>query len=335
MELASQTPEASSLHPTYHSWPPADCVSVLSPRSTHPIDSGHQYLREPSDTAACSSDLSLITWNIDACSSRRIIRTKLILGSILEQPKRPDIVFLQEVTSDVRSSILDNAKVREAFLVTDAEDRTSFEGVPFANMILLSNERFAFDLESQKEEDRVEGGSKFMLGPVSRVKLPSKYGRCALSVDIIPPFAPSTPTTACRLINVHLDSLGDTLPYRAEQMAIIANLLREPGCGGGLVAGDFNAISPEDHALLEENGLVDAWLTLHGKEGLDGATWGVGVKRRDGLGPGRLDKVAMLGVEAKEMEILRPGLIEVPKPGGDSDYMPCSDHSGLRLRFTA
>ncbi|KAG1768251.1 hypothetical protein EV702DRAFT_979560, partial [Suillus placidus] len=130
-----------------------------------------------------------------------------------------------------------------------------------------------------------ERGEKFMLGPVSRVKLPSKYGRCALSVDIIPP---STPPTTCRLVNVHLDSLGDTLPYRTEQMGILANLLRKPGCGGGLIAGDFNAISPEDHALLDKNGLVDAWVALRGKKGLDGAMWGAGVERHDGLGPGRL-----------------------------------------------
>jgi len=198
-------------------------------------------------------------------------------------------------------------------------------------MTLLSSKRFALDLELQKEEDGVERGEKFMLGLMSRVKLPSKYGRCALSVDIIPP---STPTTAYRLINVHLDSLWDTLPYRTEQMEILANLLREPGCGGGLIAGDFNAISPKDHALLDKNGLVDAWVALHGKKGLDGATWGVGVERHDGLGPGRLDKVAMWGVEAKDMEILRPGLIEVPKPGEDYNYIPCSDHYALRLGFT-
>ena len=284
-----------------------------------------------SQQLALASDFSLTTWNFDAFSPRPVARAKLILGGILEEAKRPDIVFLQEVTSDVRSSILDNSKVREAFLVTDAEDQTSFNGVPFANMTLLSNKRFAFDLESQKEGDGVKGGTKFMLGPVSRVKLPSKYGRCALSVDIV---SPSTPTAACRLINVHLDSLGDTLPYRTEQIEIIANLLREPGCGGGLIAGDFNAISPEDHDLPDKNGLVDAWLALHGKEGLDGFTWGEGVERWDGLGPGRLDKVVMLGIEAKEIEILRPGLIEVPKPGEDSDYIPYSDHYGLRLRFT-
>jgi len=79
---------------------------------------------------------------------------------------------------------------------------------------------------------------------------------------------------------------------------------------------------------------VDAWVALRGKKGLDGATWGVEVERHDGLGPGRLDKVVMLGVEAKDMEILRPGLSEVPKPGEDSEYIPCSDHYGLRINFT-
>jgi tyrosyl-DNA phosphodiesterase 2 len=272
---------------------------------------------------------------LDAFSSRPVARAELLLGGILEESKLPDVIFLQEVTSGVRTSILGNPKVREAFLVTDAEDQTSFEGVPFANMTLLSSKRFAFDFGSQEKEDGVESGEKFMLGPVFRVKLPSKYGRCALSVDIILPSTPSTPSTTCRLVNVHLDSLWDTLPYRTEQMEILANLLREPGCGGGLIAGDFNAISPEDHVLLDKNGLVDAWVELHGKEGLDGATWGAGVERHDGLGPGRLDKVAILGVEAKDMEILRPGLIEVPKPGEDSDYIPYSDHHGLRLGFTA
>jgi tyrosyl-DNA phosphodiesterase 2 len=283
---------------------------------------------------ALTSHFSLITQNLDAFSSRPVARANLLLAGILEESKRPDIIFLQEVTSDVRTSILGNPKVREAFLVTDAEDQTSFEKVPFANMTLLSSKRFVFDLELQEEEGEVERVEKFMLGPVSRVKLPSKYGRCALSVDIIPPSTASIPTATCRLVNVHLDSLWDTLAYRTEQMEILANLLREPGCGGGLIAGDFNAISPEDDALLDKNGLVDAWVALHGKKGLEGAMWGVGVERHDGLGPGRLDKVAMSGVEAKEMEILRPGLVEVCKPGGDSDYIVCSDHHGLRLCFT-
>ncbi|KAF8170889.1 hypothetical protein K438DRAFT_1909263 [Mycena galopus ATCC 62051] len=148
------------------------------------------------------------------------------------------------------------------------------------------SKRFAFDLGPQKEEER--RSSSWV--PFPRVKLPSKYERCSLSMDIIHPY---TLSTVCCLINVRLGSLGDTLgdtfPYR------------------------FNALSPDDHALVDQNGLVDAWFALHEKEGLDGAT---------------LDKVATLSVEAEEMEVLNL------KSGEDSDYTPHSDHYGLSLGFT-
>jgi tyrosyl-DNA phosphodiesterase 2 len=215
-------------------------------------------------------------------------------------------------------------------LVTDAEDETSFEDVPFATMALLSSARFVSDLglqEGNVDEGERERGERFMVGGVSRVTLPSNYGRDALSVDIIPQTAPGA---VFRLINVHLDSLRDTLRYRTQQMEILANVLREPGCRGGIIAGDFNAISPEDDGLVDRNGMVDAWVALHGNADPGGATWGVGVERRDGLGPGRLDKVAMLGLKAMEMEVLRPGFIEVPRPGGAPLEIPWSDHCGLR-----
>ncbi|TDL15970.1 hypothetical protein BD410DRAFT_832351, partial [Rickenella mellea] len=243
--------------------------------------------------------------------------------------------------SDVRAALLANNRVRAGWLVKGAEDLTAWDGVPFATITLLSKARFASsDLDSQKE---LEGEGKFMLGPTTRVPLPSKYGRDGLSVDIIPPSPSTTPGTGThfRLINVHLDSLWHTFPNRAQQLKILASLLREPGCAGGVIAGDFNAISPADDGLVEENGLVDAWVALHGhgqgqghghgKDGEgDGATWGVGVERErhDGLGPGRLDKVAMTmnGVKAEEIEVLRPGLIEVPRPGEGSVHVPWSDH---------
>jgi len=75
-------------------------------------------------------------------------------------------------------------------------------------------------------------------------------------VDIIPP---TTPGTIFRLINVHLDSLGDTLYYRARQMEILADVLRERGCGGGIIAGDFSAIRPENGGFVDKNKPVDAW----------------------------------------------------------------------------
>lgn len=136
--------------------------------------------------ASWAQGLSLVSWNIDAFSSQPVARAKLILDHILKGPKSPDIIFLQEITSDVRAALLDDARVRAALLVTDAEDQMSFEGMPFATMTLLSRARFASGPESQKGGDGMEGGGKFMLGCVSRVTLPSKYGRDGLYVDIIP-----------------------------------------------------------------------------------------------------------------------------------------------------
>ena len=254
-------------------------ISVFKPsiRLWAPVSSSRCAPSQVTQRLAQPSRFSLITQNLDAFSSRPIARAKLLLDGILKKSKYSGVIFLQEVTSDVHTAIRANPKVREAFLVTDAQDQTLFEGVPFVNMTLLSSKRFAFDLESQKEkEGGNQRGEKFVLGPVSRIEFPSKYGRCALSVDIIPPSTPSTPIATYRLINVHLDSLGDTLRYRTEQLEILANFLREPGCAGGLIAGDFNAISFDDHALLDKNGLVDAWVMLYGEEGPDGATWGVG-----------------------------------------------------------
>ena len=278
--------------------------------------------------------LSLVSWNIDAFSPRPVARAKLILNHILEAPKFPDIIFLQEVTLGVRGSLLKDARVRNAFLVTDAEDQTSFEDVPFTAMTLLSSGRFSSGLDSQKKEgDRIEGGGKLIPSGVSRIALPSKHGRDALSVDIIHPTAPDR---VFRLINVHLDSLGDTLGYRAQQIEVLANILREAGCGSGIIAGDFNAMGPEDHALVDKNELVDAWVALHGTTdtATNQATWGVGVKPRDGLAPGRLDKVAMQGAKAEEVEIIRPGSIEMPTPAEKSLQIPWSDHCGLRCTFT-
>ncbi|KAF5317658.1 hypothetical protein D9619_012576 [Psilocybe cf. subviscida] len=341
----------------------SNCQRILSGfrsslRRWTPINSRYQLARQHALKADTDS-LSLITWNIDGFSPRPVARAKLLLGNILggAGSSRPDIIFLQEVTTSVRSLILDNPTVRETFLVTDAEDQTSFQGVPFANMTLLSKDRFDFSFnevepppENINPQDVSGSQPRLGVGPISRIQLPSKYGRAALCVDItrsdsLNPMMSST----YRLINVHLDSLGDPLAFqnRTEQLHILADLLRAPSSGGGLIAGDFNAISPRDHALLDQNGLVDAWLFLHsshhGTEPRDeevkqgagaGATWGVGTKRRrDNLGLGRLDKVAILGVK-EEMEVLQPGLIEVPVPGKPSSYIPHSDHCGLKFTFT-
>ncbi|GJJ08218.1 hypothetical protein Clacol_002427 [Clathrus columnatus] len=241
-------------------------------------------------------------------------------------PNFPDIIFLQEVASSVRQSLLSNAKVRSSFLTTDAEDDTAFKKVPFATMTLLSNKRFGSSSFTEQDggKGKGEGGSKVVLDSVFRTELPSRYRRDALCVNIRHPTAPNT---ILRLLNVHLDSL-DSQFRRTLQMQVLADLLREPECNGGIIAGDFNAIYPNDYTLVDKHELVDAWVALHGKTtgSGGGATWGVGVELNDGLKPGRLDKVVMLGLQPNKVEVLQPGLID--------GYTPWSDHCGLQCTFT-
>lgn len=277
----------------------------------------------PADAHAVGKQtLSLTSWNIQASHSRPVERSELILDHIFKGPKFPDIILLQEVLSSVRQSLLSDPRVRSSFLTIDAEDDKSFKGVPFATMTLLSSKRFGSPFLA--EEGEGDGGSKMVLDSVFRTELPSRYERDALCVNIATPGAPGQ---VLRLLNVHLDSL-DSQFRRTLQMIVLAGMLREPGCSGGIIAGDFNAILPVDHALVDEHKLVDAWVALHGSTtGPDGgATWGVGVELEDGLKPGRLDKVVMLGLQPDEIEVLQPGLI--------SAYTPWSDHCGLRCTFT-
>jgi tyrosyl-DNA phosphodiesterase 2 len=64
----------------------------------------------PNVQSQVTQRLSLTSWNIDAFSPRPVSRAKLILSHILEEPKSPDILFLQEVTPEVRASLLDDAE---------------------------------------------------------------------------------------------------------------------------------------------------------------------------------------------------------------------------------
>jgi len=108
------------------------------------------------------------------------------------------------------------------------------------------------------------------------------------------------------------------------QMEVLAGILRESGCSGGVIAGDFNAIHPNDHTLVKNHGLVDTWVALRGPDG--GATWGVCVIGKSRHKPGRLNKIVMLGLQPVEIEVLQPGLVDA--------YTRWSDHCGLSCIFT-
>lgn len=170
------------------------------------------------------------------------------------------------------------------------------------------------------------------LGPAWRVNYPTHFQRDALCCDILLPSNGSTSSSSrVRLVNVHLDSLPINPSLRPRQLAIITSYLR--AAGHGLVAGDFNPVLPEDDALVGKNCLVDAWTELYPED--DGFTWGV-----DGdqpFPPSRLDKVAMVGLKASDIQILPPGKIEqtgtLKHEGNNQDdqglVVKWSDHSGL------
>ena len=274
---------------------------------------------------------TLASWNVDYFSPVPAERAKLILDRVLEGSNAPDIFFFQEVHRKARTSILDDPKVRRAFLATDAEDEASFTGVKFTTMTLLSRDCFASGFDSNKGIECPSGqNQKPLLGRVERVKLPSAYRRDALSVDVLKSI---TTGTFLRLINVHLDSLPDSWRNRVLQMEVLTNYLREPGCVHGIIAGDFNAVGPEDEKLVDKRkGLLDAWEELHGTAGHNGRTRGIGANRREGLQRGRLDKVVMMGLTPKDIEVLRPGSIRVSELDREIS-IPWSDHCGLKCTF--
>ncbi|KAI1264060.1 Endonuclease/exonuclease/phosphatase [Xylariaceae sp. FL1019] len=248
---------------------------------------------------ATVSPLVLATWNIDATSKWPERRTDAILSHISSLDPAPDIIFLQEVPRASLHFLMKDSRVRKSWFLSEA-DESAWGTQSFTTVTLLSNSRFG---------DGSGGPSQATIGPVWRVRYPSRFSRDALCADVFVPFAHNTSHTRIRLINVHLDSLPIQPSLRPRQVEIVASLLR---CAGrGVVAGDFNPVLPDDDALLRSNGLQDVWLELHGDE--TGFTWGTDGKQP--FPPSRLDKVAMLGLRARDIGIVSPGFITKIAPG--------------------
>lgn len=286
------------------------------------------YPARPARIAEVSQPLSLLTWNIDFASSLAARRTKSIMDNLFSTTI-PDIVFLQEVCPEAHTSLLNSADVRQHCLITDAEDNTAFSSSRrYTNVTLLARKKFDFAV---KHEDIAESKDPvgYTVSGVYRKELPSAFGRTGVYVDLIPDTAP---TTYIRLINTHLESY-DNATTREKQITLLSQDLHEPGCAGGLIAGDFNAVCPEDHRLLDAHKLQDVWPLLR-KSQPDAATWGNEGARHPGYPPARLDKIAVSGLRPLAIDIIRPGCIDVPMPGTKSGRKAWSDHSGLLFRFT-
>lgn len=251
----------------------------------------------------------------------------------------PDIVFFQEVSRRALADLLRNAWVRTHWISSEA-DETNWAGVSFSTVTLLSRSRVLYNgkpgrkSESTSQPAIAANHGLFLLGPVWRVKYPSRFNRDALCCDIY-----WKGTVRIRLINVHLDSLPIRPNQRPRQVAIAASLLRTAGVDRGIIAGDWNPVTEEDTTLVQENSLTDAWEYLH--PGEDGFTWGLDSKG-DPFPPGRFDKIATL--ELKPLDIIvvhpetlpsatEPGDKKMAGDGPDGEGVPWSDHSGLVCTF--
>ncbi|KAF7290818.1 hypothetical protein MIND_01323000 [Mycena indigotica] len=196
-----------------------------------------------------------MSWNLQATPYKRVERAQLIFDRIF-RANLPDVLLLQEVNRDVRKAILADPKLRGGFLMSDADSEDDSAFFPFSTMTLLSRKRFAAGGVSSGEDQL----QKMVISDAFRMTLPSRDDRDALCIDVSDPV---TPGHVLRLINVHLESL-DAAFRRGFQLYLMNALLREAGCSGGVIAGSFNAFEPYDLTLVEQHGLLDAWVKLHG-----------------------------------------------------------------------
>lgn len=255
---------------------------------------------------------TLMTWNVDYSSPLPGQRLSAVLSHTLSLSPAVGIIFLQEVSREAFQVLLNEPDIRHGWFLSDA-DAVLAAGQSFTTLTLLSKARFRKP------------------GPIWRVKYPSRFERDVLCCDVFaasPSYKPGE-GTRIRPVNVHLDSLPIQPSLRPKQVSIAAALLHS--AGRGIVAGDFNPVLPGDDTLVQDSGLVDAWAELHPAD--PGFTWGVDGK--EPFPPNRMEKIAVFGLRAQEVEVLSlDNIIRRDHVGEvDDEAVAWSDHSGLKCSF--
>lgn len=281
---------------------------------------------------AQGSRLVLVTWNVDATASGSEARISAIISHLQNSVPLVDVIFLQEVSRPALTTLLAIPWLRDHWYSSET-DTINWGTQSFASMTLVSRLRLG---------DIGRAADKVALGPIWRVKYPSRFERDALCCDVL--LTSSGSLSRVRLINVHLDSLPIQPSLRPLQLSVVASYLR--AAGRGLVAGDFNSVLPEDDTLISTNCLIDIWAELHPNEA--GFTWGFDGKQPFPLN--RLDKVAIVGLKAYDIQVIQPGMCvstssqereqqalllkqEQEKRDDHSSMLWWSDHSGLLCSF--
>lgn len=235
-----------------------------------------------------SSNVTLVTWNINSGSPIPEARLNSILTSILAIQPAVDIVCFQEVSRLAHTWLMADERIRNGWFCTRIES-ADWGKSKFVTVTLLNKCRFVCHGQDVTPEQLV-------LGRTWRTRYESRFERDALCCDVFG-FG-----KRLRLINVHLDSLPITPSCRPGQVSTAAQLLKS--AGGGLVAGDFNPLFPEDKEDVSKYGLVDAWLDKRADE--SGFTWG---HSQTEFPPGRFDKVLVSGLEVSGIRLIEPASV--------------------------
>lgn len=229
-----------------------------------------------------SSFMRVVSWNIDCMRPEPDLRLDAALSYIQHHVFKcrtnrrcpePCSILLQGVQATAFDTILNNKWVQNFFVVIPSTTDAWPKLAKYGSVTLLSR-----SIDIAKSTSIHFSCSEPQLHAIFiDVKLSG-----LLDTAKAPPSSESVVTL--RIANTHLDPLPDGAPIREKQLKLIANALMQDGLFGGIVGGDFNAVSPNDFALVESVGLLDAW---SGDDG--GFTWGY--QPRSPLTPGRLDKL--------------------------------------------
>lgn len=265
----------------------------------HYTPESKQWLPGPSQDRAehMPSFIRVVSWNIDCMRPEPDLRLHAALSYIQHQVFKcrtnrrcpdPCSILLQGVLATAFDTILNNKWVQNFFVVipstTDAWPKLAKYGTVtlLARSICITKSTSIHFSCSESQHHAI----------FVDVKLSG-----LLDTAQAPPSSESLVTL--RIANTHLDPLPDGAPIREKQLKLVADALLQDGLFGGVVGGDFHAVTPNDSALVESVGLWDAW--SGDDEG--GFTWGY--QPRSPLTPGRLDKLVY---------VPRPGFfIDTPK----------------------
>ncbi|KAF8626977.1 hypothetical protein AX15_004570 [Amanita polypyramis BW_CC] len=289
----------------------------------------HIHLDKVDDTK-CPSQVRIITWNISFDMPGPIERLNAALrhlemdvvkcrsGEALE----PCCILLQELHKNAFPLLLADQWIRDHFVVTPRSDDKWPPKTMYGNVTLASRSIPVVDCSIMHFGSSIYQRTGVIVD--IRLKSPARETN-----------GDSDSTSVVRIINTHLESMPTGQTARRMQLDVLSKLLFVGGerCGG-VIAGDMNAIGPNEHEYPTDLGLQDAW--DRPEDAKEGHTWGYQAPSQ--FPAARLDKVLFLPLQDYNVdEPKQVGVgIAVKDPVSGSDGLFVSDHYGLDsiLRMT-